>query len=65
MKRIITLLIIISFFGCKDRQREQSSKEFYSNNIEVVKVRNCEYVLWHNSYGSDMEHYAGCSNNEH
>lgn len=30
--------------------------------IEVIKVRQCEYVLWHHGYGSDMEHYGGCSN---
>ena len=34
-------------------------------DINIVKVRDCEYVLWHNGYGSDMEHYADCSNPNH
>jgi hypothetical protein len=34
-------------------------------DLVIVKVRNCEYVLWHNNYGSDMEHYEGCQNKEH
>ena len=34
-------------------------------DINIVKIRNCEYVLWHNGYGSDMEHYEGCQNIEH
>lgn len=33
--------------------------------FQIVKLRNCEYVLWHNGHGSDMEHYAGCTNPQH
>lgn len=40
--------------------------EFYKlNQTQIVKIRNCEYVFWHNGYGSDMEHYEGCENKEH
>ena len=34
-------------------------------DINIVKVRDCEYVFWHNGYGSDMEHYADCNNPNH
>lgn len=34
-------------------------------DINIVKVRDCEYVFWHNGNGSDMEHYADCNNPNH
>jgi len=72
-----TLLVAV-LFSCKNEPK-QNSKELEKNSkeletylskgkyesIEIVKVRNCEYVLWHNGYGSDMEHYEGCKNTEH
>ena len=33
--------------------------------VEIVKIRDCDYVFWENGYGLDMEHYAGCVNPDH
>lgn len=32
----------------------------YNEKLSIVKVGECQYVLWHNDYGSDMEHYGAC-----
>ncbi len=64
------LFLLLALYGCETTQNKresydvESTKELYET-CEIVKVRNCEYVLWHNSYGSDMEHYEGCKNEEH
>ena len=67
---LYTLLVAV-LFSCKNEPK-QNSKELETylskgeyESIEIVNVRNCEYVLWHNGYGSDMEHYEGCKNTEH
>ena len=61
-----TLLLAV-LFSCTPEQKiqEDIEKEKYTSNTEIIKIRNCEYVLWHNGYGSDMEHYEGCTNVEH
>ncbi len=46
-------------------ERYKSKLTYYKWDIEIIKVRDCEYVLWHNGYGSDMEHYEGCENPKH
>tara|TARA_R110000787_G_scaffold284293_1_gene397857 strand:+ start:1510 stop:1752 length:243 start_codon:yes stop_codon:yes gene_type:complete len=67
---LYTLLVAV-LFSCKNEPKQNNKElETYVSNgkyesIEIVKVRNCEYVLWHNGYGSDMEHYEGCKNTEH
>jgi hypothetical protein len=30
--------------------------------LEIVTVRDHEYVILHKGYGSDLEHFAGCTN---
>lgn len=73
---LYTLLVaVLASCGSESEQNiEQNKKptgERYKStfnrdlDIEIVKVRDCEYVLWHNSYGSDMEHYEGCENPKH
>lgn len=32
----------------------------YSAKLSIVTVGECQYVLWHHGYGSDMEHYGAC-----
>ena len=54
----------------KERIKTNSDAQVYLSAysglaVEIMKVKDCEYVLWHNSYGSDMEHYEGCNNNKH
>ena len=64
---LYTLLVSV-FFSCKNEKQNNKELELYISKyatISIVKVRNCEYVLWHNGYGSDMEHYEGCKNTEH
>ena len=61
-------LFVAVFFSCKNETQNNKELELYISKyatIELLKVRNCEYVLWHNGYGSDMEHYEGCKNTEH
>ena len=68
--RIVLLISVVSclLFSCGDeRNSEERFGEIYYQKsryeyIEIVKVRDCEYVVWRNSYGSDMEHYEGCQN---
>jgi len=70
---IIYLFLVVTFFSCGgeiEQEEKETPGEFYSSHkliedIQIVKVRDCEYVLWHNGYGSNMEHYAGCNNIEH
>lgn len=79
MKKNILLILILAtmLIGCKTAEREsrQETGEWYESysffssrpilKIQIVKVRDCEYVLWHKSEGSDMEHYEGCQNPNH
>ena len=73
-------IILAGVLSCSADINKKSTRvqveEYYSDqyvsyrdcdncDINIVKVRNCEYVLWHNGYGSDMEHYEGCQNQEH
>lgn len=68
------LVAVLSSCGTEDKEnieQEKDEREMYISDpkfkadLQILKVRNCEYVLWHNSYGSDMEHYEGCNNAEH
>lgn len=43
---------------------ENQSPNFKDQNISIVKVGKCQYVLWYNGYGSDMEHYGACEHCE-
>ena len=64
---LYTLLVAV-LFSCKNETQNNKELEIYISKyatIQLVKVRNCEYILWHNGYGSDMEHYEGCKNTEH
>jgi hypothetical protein len=69
----LVLVAVLSSCESEPKQKIEQSKsnaETYETkarykDIEIVKVRDCEYVLWHNSYGSDMEHYEGCENPKH
>ena len=70
MKTLIKVLPILILTSCSNPNKETPKGEFYSTtgaseSIEIVKVRDCEYVLWHKGYGSDMEHYEGCQNPNH
>ena len=79
MKKILILLTAVVLYSCDapgvNRDENEDKLDNYNETDElyvdgwkeltIVKVRNCEYVLWHNGYGSDMEHYGGCANTEH
>ena len=72
---IVVLLVIIC--SCQSPRTEINNKK---NNaidngqayrsiidgslIEIIEIDGCEYLLWHNSYGSDMEHHVGCNNHK-
>jgi len=68
------LVAVLSSCGDETKEnieQEKDNREMYISNpkwkadLQIVKVRNCEYVLWYNGYGSDMEHYEGCKNPQH
>lgn len=65
---IIIMLIGFVMLAFADMMEDpQQDSEVQLNNteygsIEVIEVRGCQYVLWHNGYGSDMEHFEGCKN---
>ena len=67
----IGAMIGLGLFPCSlpDPERIKRNVEFvgvYKQiRIELIKIRDCEYVLWENVNGLDMEHYAGCMNTEH
>ena len=76
-RHLLYTLLVAVLVSCGDETKQNIEQietpigERYKSNwnadldIEIVKVRDCEYVLWHNSYGSDMEHYEGCENPKH
>ena len=51
--------------GNTDQQVDANTSNVPYKGIVVIKVKDCEYVLWENGYGSDMEHYEGCKNPIH
>ena len=67
------LVAVLSSCGTEPKEnieQEIDNREIYIvdgtyDEVQIIKVRNCEYVFWHNGYGSDMEHYEGCNNGEH
>lgn len=74
--KTVTLLIAILLLGCnpetpqqkalKKHEKEKSTtKGYHDGSVYISKVRDCEYVFWHKEYGSDMEHYEGCTNPIH
>jgi len=34
-------------------------------SIEILKIKNCEYILWVYHTSCDMEHFEGCDNPKH
>ena len=69
LKTLISYILLLTLLSsCRNETKQNTKeeiKEEYKGGIEIVKVRSCDYVLWHNGYGSDMEHYEGCKNTEH
>jgi hypothetical protein len=78
LKLILILILIFLVVSCVpfvpeentlntkgERYNTNRKKRDWDNDIEIIKVRDCEYVFWHNGYGSDMEHYEGCTNPIH
>ena len=67
------LVAVLSSCGTEPKEnieQEIDNREIYIvdgtyDEVQIIKVRNCEYIFWHNGYGSDMEHYEGCNNAEH
>ena len=43
----------------------QSTKGLKYGAITIIVVDGCEYVLWYQVAGSDMEHHAACNNPIH
>lgn len=74
MKTLLLFLIAALFYCCESADNLNANgtprRELYNvtsnfGDIEVVEIDSCEYVIWHNGYGSDMEHHEGCNNPKH
>lgn len=67
--KTILIVICLVVVGCSptptNKPTQTHSEKWGPPSIEIVKVRDCEYVLWYYGYGSDMEHYEGCTNPKH
>ena len=68
------LLLSIMFFSCVRKKDKYitptyNKTETYQVNqyheVEIVRVRDCEYVLISTRWGTDIEHYEGCENPKH
>lgn len=77
-KNIIVLLTMLAviLFGCASEPetyepetpiKEEIERELYGKNlnVEIIKVRDCEYVYVYASVGVDITHYEGCTNVVH
>lgn len=70
MKKLFVLFLLISC-GTKPQDENKSIEKIKNYipdrtySVEIVKVKDCDYVFWNKGYGSDMEHYAACSNPLH
>lgn len=63
---ILLTVLVVSCCTPASNQDDGTPREYYeSGRLEIIKVRDCEYVLWYNGYGSNMEHYEGCQNPNH
>lgn len=62
---LVGLGICVTFFAALSWAAAQEQQRDSINELELVKFNGCWYVLWHNSYGSDMEHHEGCTNTVH
>lgn len=73
IKHAILFLVFLSFYQCTDKKERTpetdsnliSTRSASYRSLEVVEIDGCQYVLWHNSYGSDMEHHGNCKNPIH
>lgn len=41
-------------------RRQEIQQERALDELQIVEKGGCEWVLWHNGYGSDMEHHRQC-----
>jgi hypothetical protein len=77
MKSIYYISIVLLLYSCSEpgwkgkkeikqvKETSVTKTDFPLSSVSIMKVGECEYVFWENSYGSDMEHYEGCSNPKH
>lgn len=69
------LLMCTLWLSCSPKKPLDSYSKSYTEveayvnlkfgEVAVVKIKDCEYVFWDYYRGSDMEHYAGCTNAAH
>ncbi len=65
MKKILLSIIILTTFGCEPEwkeQQQQRQKTYGYDDLEIVRLRDRDYVRWHNGYGSQMVHAGDCKN---
>jgi hypothetical protein len=65
---VAAITISYTFFRNKHPIKKESATQAQpvrNGTIQVVKVKDCEYVLWDDYSGVAMEHYEGCQNPQH
>lgn len=71
---LLRLVITLSGTSENSETEPQALPEYYYpadresyrfQKVEVIKVRSCEYLLMHDSYGTALEHFADCNNPNH
>lgn len=72
MKKIIIIIGLFLLSGCQQSENINNDSQIGKSelinslhDIYLVSVKDCQYVLCERAYGSDMEHYADCSNKNH
>lgn len=76
MKGLLSLALVFIIISCsKDTSVKEKLKksneipievfETEYNTLGIVNIRGCDYLLWFNSYGSNMVHCGDCSNKIH
>jgi hypothetical protein len=60
---VVLGFVFLAFATSSDETQEKRKQQRHRNalqELQLVEFNKCEYVLWHNGYGSDMEHHGQC-----
>lgn len=64
MKKLLTLILIITFFNCTDVKRKLTKIKYHTANttIEEIEIDKCQYIIYKSTLGSSMCHKGNCVN---
>ena len=64
MKRIVVVAALLCLVGCSEPTPDYPTLEG-DWRFEVVRVRGCEYVVYHSGYRGGLTHAGDCANPAH